>query len=129
MRVPFHSELDETFRSDRSIWLKIGGCSLVSVFVVLLGVYRGVRRGSLAIELTTPLIVGLAAASVALGALIGLALSLKDTVAQRLMRGDHVNPFLRIYFDGETRCVFAWFVTAIVLVLGVTVVFSTASIR
>ena len=56
MRVPFHNELDETFRSDRSIWLKIGGCAFASAFIVLVGAFRFARQPETKFELTTSVI-------------------------------------------------------------------------
>ncbi len=113
MWIPFHDELDETFQSDRSIWVKIIGCSFATIFVVLVGTYRFHRDGDVKFDLTPGLIGLLGTGSAVLGAMIGLALSLKDTVEQRLERRDPVNPLLKLYFGGGTRCVVTWFFSVI----------------
>ena len=106
------------------------GCSAsVSVFVVALGLFRSSRQHDLPFKLSPPLVCILAGSSAALGALLCLALSLKDVVARRMARGDPVHPMLRIYFGGGIRCLACWSGTIILLVFVVSVVFSTHAVR
>ncbi len=125
MKVPFQNELDETFRSDRSIWIKIGGCSLVSIFVVLTMFFRGVQSGRLDIPMTTTRYVVMAVILGVLGAICGLLLSLKDTIAHRIDRGDSVNKILRLYFGRERLSLVVWFASALVLAMLVTTIGAT----
>lgn len=103
MRLPFRNELDEVFRSDRPVWLKIAGCAAVAAFVVVVSILRSRRQGSLGVDVSTGTIVAIGAASAALGAGVGLALALKDVVRRRLDRGGCVNPLLALVFGYGTR--------------------------
>jgi hypothetical protein len=122
MRVPFQNELDEVFRSNRSIWLKIGGCSLVSIFIVLTGTFRFARQSSIQIQLSTSLLVILSLISGVLGAILGLMLALKDTIDHRLDRGDSINPILRLFFGSGKQSLLVWFVSILFAAFVVTVV-------
>ena len=124
MRVPFHRELDEVFQSDRSIWLKMSGCAFATVFVVITAIVRGIRDGRLNIRLSPPLIAGMAGISAASGALLALVLSLKDVVRRRVIRGEPVNPVLKIYFGMGLWSLVAWFPT--LLIVGFFIAIATA---
>ncbi|WP_076351769.1 hypothetical protein [Paludisphaera borealis] len=108
MRLPFRNELDEVFRSDKPVWLKIAGCAAVTGFVVVVSILRSRRQGSLGIDLTAQAIVALGLASAALGAGVGLALALKDVVRRRLDRGERVNPLLVLFFGYGVRSRVVW---------------------
>ena len=114
MRIPFHSEFDEVFRGDRSVWLKMVGCALVTVFVVLISMARMAARGARGIELTGRAIVAAALVAAGIGALIGLTLALKDVVERRRAGGLPVNPVLRLYLGMRTVSLVVWFFTALV---------------
>ena len=128
MSFLFREELDEVFRSDRSIWRKIGCSALVSVFVVALGLFWSSRQHDLPFKISPPLVCILAGVSAALGALLCLALSFKDVVARRIERGDPVHPMSRIYFGGGIRCLAYWSATIILLVFAVSVIVSTLAV-
>lgn len=122
MYIPFHEELDDVFRGGRSIGLKMGGCAFATTFVVITTTLRGVLQDRLHLSLTATMIAALAGASAATGALLGLALSLKDVVRRRIALDEPVNPVLRLYFGTGGWSLVAWFMT----VLSVTFLITTA---
>jgi hypothetical protein len=122
VRVPFGRELDDLFKSDRAIWLKMGGCGFATAFVVVTTVLRGIHTGQLAFALSGLLISILIVTSFGVGAILALALALKDVVVRRITRGEPVSPLLRIYFGMRRRSLLVWFVTAIIATLVITIV-------
>lgn len=122
MGVPFRRELDDLFQSDGSILLKMGGAGVATAAVVIAGAVKFSRDPKSHIELSTPLIVGLALGSLVLGAVLALALSLKDVVRRRIDRGKSVSPLLRLFFGGGRGSLALWFVLAIFLVMAGTAI-------
>lgn len=118
MRIPFRSELDEAFRSDRALWLKVIGAALVAVFVVNLTIFRE----DLGFEPSTGMLVVVSLGSALVGAVLGLALSLKDVVENRLNRGRRVHPLLRLYLGSRKKSLAAWFVTVLVVAFIVIII-------
>jgi hypothetical protein len=114
VRIPFHRELDDLFQSDHAIWLKMGGCALATIFIVITTTWRGVRTGQLPISLSAPLVAALTVASAVIGALLALALSLKDVVQRRINREEPVSPILRLYFGSGVQSLAVWFLTVLI---------------
>ena len=111
MRLPFHRELDDTFRGDHSLPAKMLGGALVASFVTVTAIIRGERQGTLHSSLTTKGYVWLGVGAGVLGMGFVLILSFKDAVVRRLERGEPVAPLLRLYFGKGARSYLAWFVT------------------
>lgn len=122
MGVPFRRELDDLFQSDHSILLKMGGAGVATAVVVVGWVVKHSRDPKSHFELSTPLMVGLALGSLVVGAVLALALSLKDVVRRRMERGKRVSPLLRLLFGGGRGSLVLWFVLAIVVVLAGTAI-------
>src|SRR5689334_14727621 len=101
MHFPFHDELNDVFEGDRSIWLKIGGGTLVGGLITL---------GTIARDRSNTLggMVGLIAVVVSalIGGCIGLSLSIKDVVRSRRNSGKSVHPLLRLFFGMGVLTVF-----------------------
>jgi drug/metabolite transporter (DMT)-like permease len=95
MRIPFQRTLDDVFRSDRSIWLKIGGGVLVALYVTFQSILRQGKVADRSIVWRVSIISLLVA--VACGGLISFLLTMKDRMKQRLAKGERVNPLLRAY--------------------------------
>lgn len=114
MKVPFSRELDEVFRSDRSVWLKILGCGFVSAFLVV-----GVAiRSDLQVRgkpLATSTLITLGVLAAVAGCFLGLILSLRDTITRRTQEGRPVSRLARLYFVGGVECVFIWAFTLLFL--------------
>jgi hypothetical protein len=104
MLGPFHNELDEVFRGDRSIWLKIGGSAFVCASGALLH-FNADPKATIAFELA------MIAAMAVIGAVIGLMLSLRDVVRRRLAAGKPVNLLLRLYLGGGMGTLLGWILT------------------
>ena len=122
MQIPFRHELDEILCSGRSIWLKLFICATVTSFgviEVLLESDFG-PQGKLKLSATWIWVIG--AASACLGAMIGLALLLKDTVGRRIERGSPVNPLLRILFGKGKTSLAIWFVSTMIAVFVLTII-------
>jgi hypothetical protein len=109
-------ELDEAFRSDRSIWLKLGGCGFVAVCVVITAMVRSHRRGNAGFALTTNNLAIAASVAASIGVFLGLVLSLKDVVERRLSDGRRIHPLLRLYLGSRKKSLVIWFFTIIVVV-------------
>jgi hypothetical protein len=95
MRIPFQRKLDDLFRSDRSIWLKIGGGVLVTLYVAVKSVFPQEKVADRAMVLRVSIISLLVA--LVCGGLISFLLTMKDRMKQRLAKGERVNPLLRAY--------------------------------
>ena len=109
MRIPFSRELNETFQSDRSVLLKMGGSAFVASLLVAITL---IRDKDPKIASLSPITIAIATILVAIGgALLGLALSLKDTVQRRLERGAPVNFLLRLCFGMGIVSLLIWCVT------------------
>jgi hypothetical protein len=115
MRIPFRRELDDVFQSDRSIWLKMGGSSIVATFAAVTSILRSNRNPHLHTDSLAPLLIVAAGISAVAGALAALALSLKDVVQRRVARGEPVNSVLRLYFGMGAWSLVAWFPTVIIV--------------
>lgn len=116
-RVPFRSELEDLFASDKSVVLKLLGGGFVGVIGAVGVVFR---------ENDHPVSKTVKAAIIVTSAVIGvlavLLLLLRDVVVRRVDQGERVNPLLRAYFGRGNGClmVFLWFVTVIFATLIVT---------
>jgi hypothetical protein len=122
VRIPFQRKLDETFRSDRSMWLKIGGGVLVALFVTLQSFMRignGAEDRSTMWRVT---LIGLLVAAVC-GGLIGFLLTMKDRVRRRLARGERVNLLVRAYLGMGIWSLLLWCPT--IFILGILLIILT----
>ena len=112
MRLPLSCELDDVFRNDRWVWLKMGGGALATVFIAL----RSFRMQE-AHALTDNTRIAILAVAAALGAILGLALSLKDAVQRRKTAGKPVNPLLQLYFGAGVWSLLIWILTVVGVVI------------
>jgi hypothetical protein len=117
---PFRSELNETFRHDRSLWGKVAGGAFATTLAVLFGALHATRSGDIPLEFTPTLVSILTLGSAFLGAFLGLALSLKDTVQRRIEKKQRVSLLLRVYFGIGIWSLAAWFPTMLVAAFVVT---------
>lgn len=116
--IPFRSKLEDLFRSNRSVTLKVAGC----VFVCLCGVATAVLGWRQKIEWNW-LGWGVVVVTVTLlGTLAGFALVLKDVIERRVSDGERVHVLLRAYFTYGPKSVLLWFVTSIVVILLITII-------
>ena len=126
MKVPFNRELDDPFRSDRAIGLKMLGCGLVSTFCVIAEVLK--NTDSPAMDVMKPAQWAFLIAIVpTMGASLGLVMGLKDTVVRRLDSGEPVARLLKVYFGMRVFSLLAWFAT--VMFLGLLTMVLYISIR
>ncbi len=122
MRLPFRGELDETFRSDRSVWIKMAAAALVADFCAVLGLWK-MRTNDVPIDdFLKSLNLGILAIVAVAGAGTSLLLSLKDVIRRRIDRGDSVNFFLKLYLGMGVWSLVAWFPTGFVLGILVIVI-------
>jgi hypothetical protein len=119
MLLPFKDELDDLFRSDRSIWLKGFGGAALGILVALWGLFENDRPGGLNVVLDTIFVSG----SAVIGAAGVVLLSLKDVVARRFDNRRHVNWLLMLYFGHGPLSFFFWIVTVLAISLPIIVVF------
>ncbi|HWE36635.1 MAG TPA: hypothetical protein VG406_08715 [Isosphaeraceae bacterium] len=130
MRIPFRDEIDDIFRGDRALGLKMGAGAGVAAFVVVVSLVRGIRDGRLeGVELSETTIAVVGAISAVVGAGLVLLLSLKDAVRRRLDDGRPVHRLLRLGFGMGRWSLFFWFLTAFLVTMVVTVTLATMSIR
>jgi hypothetical protein len=121
VRIPFQRKLDEAFRSDRSIWLKIGGGVLVALYVTFQSIMRQGKVEDRSIMWRVTLIALLVA--VVCGGLISFLLSMKDRMTRRLARGERVNPFARAYLCMGIWSLLLWCPT--IFFLGIVLIILT----
>jgi hypothetical protein len=115
VRLPFRKEIDETFRSDRSAWIKMAAAALVADFALVLGAWK-MRAEDVSIdEFLGSLNLGILAVTAVAGAGTALLLSMKDVIRRRMDRGDSVNFLLRLYLGMGVRSLVAWLPTAFIL--------------
>jgi hypothetical protein len=121
VQIPFRRKLDETFRGDRSTWLKVGG----GVFVALFVTFESVVRQEMVADRATMWRVTLIALLVAAlsGGLIAFFLTMKDQVKRRLLRGERVNPLIRAYLGMGIWSLLLWCPT--VFFLGILLIIVT----
>ncbi len=115
MRVPLHNNLDELFRSDKTLVSKVLGGAFVTAFIVLIGAYK---QSPIEISENGYILLGLFSGSV--GAILVLGLALKDYVERKLDRYEPVNFLLRLYFTGGPRTAAIWFGTVFIMVFVIT---------
>jgi hypothetical protein len=115
MKIPFQSELDDLFRSSRGIWLKIAGGAVAGAAVTTAALLKG-RQGAQGSKLSIAELVLFAAGAGVIGAIMAIALSLKDVVERRIEQGKPVNLLLKLYFAFRWVSIAVWFVTIMVLV-------------
>jgi hypothetical protein len=121
MGLPFKRQLDQLFRGNRSIWLKVGGGVLVALYLTLQSFLRnakGVDRATI-VRVTS---IGLVVAVVA-GALIALLLAMKDRMKERLARGEKVNLLARAYLGMGIWSLLLWCPT--IFFLGIVLIVLT----
>jgi hypothetical protein len=118
---PFRRELDDLFRTDRSIWWKIVGSAFATTFVVFFSAQTAISNGPLKNELSLSLVAAIAGTTSAIGAFLALALSLKDVVERRVKRGDSVNPLLKLYLGLGFWSLVVWFPTALFAAIFITI--------
>ena len=120
MRVPFGKELDEVFRGDRSIWLKVLGCGFVASALVVFMLLRersGATAGNPGIQVSNSVLALIGVLSAVGGCVLGVLLSLKDVVGRRINEGRTVHPLLRLYFASRFKSLAMWIVTVLVAVM------------
>lgn len=120
-KVPFQRELEDLFRSDKTVILKLLGGAAVGVFFSLRIVLKDSRGGGGPTMSTTMKGVVLTGGAIA-GALAVLVLLLRDVVGRRVDQGKPVNPILKAYFGKGNGCLMIalWSVTVIFLAFVVT---------
>ncbi len=113
-RIPFSRTLDDLFQSDKSVGLKMLGGAIATPFIVLAMLLS--NRGNNRPELPPVWFLGMVAVgSVIAGAFLGLALSLKDSVEQKMASGQPVHWLLRNLFGRRGVSIAIWFVIALFL--------------
>lgn len=118
MQIPFRRELDDLFRSDRSLWWKIGGGALVGLLIG--GSSLAKEEANPKISTTTALMLsGFLAVA---GGLIALVLALKDVVRRRYENGQPVNPLLRFCLASRATIPFLGIVLAGLTIVGLIAV-------
>ena len=119
-KVPFQSEIEDLFASDKSIIIKLLGGAFVGAVLSLRVVFKGAKGNAATLSDTARVVVFIGAAVI--GALVVLLLTLRDVVARRVERGKRVNPLLKAYFGRGNGClmVFLWFCTIIVVTFIIT---------
>lgn len=122
MWIPFKPSLDRLFRSDRSAGLKVLGCAFVGGMACLTTVARQEEGPPPGGRVTPAMIVLFGLAGAVLGGWLGLMLSLKDVVRDRIERGEDVNPLLTVYLGGGCVSLVVWSVTVFVLTIAFTIV-------
>ena len=119
MRIPFQRKLDEIFRSDRSVWLKIGCGVLVGLYFFTHNLtIHSLTQLEKAEDRSTLWRVALFVLLVAAvsGGLTAFLLSMQDRVKQRIARGEDVNFLVRAYLGvGIWSLHFCWCPTIILL--------------
>jgi len=121
MRTPFRDELNEAYRTDRSIWMKIGGGAAVGAILGIASCVRDRLGGGGQFDIESFAGVMLITGAAAIGAAAGLMLALKDVVQRRIGSGRHVNPLLRTYFGLGVVSLIVWFITAIVVAFAISI--------
>jgi hypothetical protein len=121
MGIPFQRKLDDLFRNDRSIWLKIGGGVLVALYVTVQSILRQGKVADRSIVWRVSIISLLVA--VAGGGLISFLLTMKDRMKQRLANGERVNPLLRAYLCMGIWSLLLWCPT--IFFLGIVLIIIT----
>ena len=129
-RVPFGKELDEVFRGDRSIWLKVLGCGFVAsalVVSMLLRERSGAAHGQSGLQVSNPVLAIVGVLSAIAGCILGVLLSLKDVVRLRIDQGRAVHPLLSLYFASRFKSLAMWIVTVLVAIMVVTFTITVAN--
>lgn len=91
-----------------SIWLKIAGGALATPCAVLWGLARANRRGGVAMPSDPVVLAVVVVCSIAAGAVLGAALSLKDVVEARLQTEKPVALPLKLLFGLGFRSLLLW---------------------
>jgi hypothetical protein len=108
--LPFRRELNELFRKDRRVFLKIAGGLFVGAFVAAGAV------GKLA-DVVAALFI---AAAALVGGLAVCALCLKDVVHRRIAAGEPTNVLLRAYLTSGKISLILWLTTAVLCAIVAT---------
>jgi hypothetical protein len=108
--LPFRRELNELFRKDRRVFLKIVGGMFVGAFVAVGAV------GKLA-DIVAALFI---AAAALVGGLAVCALGLKDVVHRRIGAGEPTNVLLRVYLTSGKISLVLWLTTAVLCTIVAT---------
>lgn len=113
--------LDDIFRSDRSIWLKMLGGAIVGPVLVVWTLAKQRRRGGPAIDFTSPANIGFLIGGVVMGAVAGVLLSAKDVVQRRLADGQPVAfPWVLLFGKGMVSLGCVWFPLVIFVTFVIT---------
>lgn len=114
MALPFENELNELFRSNRSVWWKM---AIAVVVGLVLGAKFCIVQPAFDKE-GIPIWVRLimVACCGTIGPVAVVFLLLKDVVDRRIENFEPVNPLLRIYLSSGVFTVIAWIITSIALV-------------
>jgi len=117
--IPFHRQLDQVFRGDRSIWLKITGGVLVALYLTSRNFLR-ILKPEDRTTMWRVTFVALVVATIA-GGLIGVMLTMNDRVKRRVARGEPVNLVVRAYLGLGIWSLLLWcptlFFLGIVLII------------
>jgi len=104
--IPFRKQIEEVFRSDRSIWLKMTCGAFVGAMLALF-ILSHAEAGEFPLAAIVTLLVMYAA----LGAILGICLSVRDLVRRRISDGKPVSLPLRMYFNWGAVSGVIWTVT------------------
>lgn len=121
-RRPF---IDDLFTGEGNTWLKILGCAAVTAVLVGERLFRAAVRDPDGI-FTPGAIAAVLVGSAIVGGLIGLLLSLKDTVARRVAAGEPCHWLLRTLFGRGWVSLVIWFFIAFPLGIVVILALSAA---
>lgn len=106
-----------------SVWLKIFGGAIATPVAVAVLVFRGLRRGAIAIPESPSLIAAALGVCAMVGAVLGGLLSLKDVVQNRLAERKPVSFVFKLLFGfGMWSLLLVWFPGILVFVLAVTLI-------
>ncbi len=129
-RVPFGRGLDEVFRGDRAVWLKVLGCGFVAsalVVSVLLRERSGAVAERVGLQVSNPVLAIVGGLSAVAGCMLGVLLSLKDVVGRTIDEGRTVHPLLRLYFASGFKSLAIWIVTVLGTIMVVTFTITVAT--
>ena len=114
------STVDDLLGVGRSLWLKMAACSAVTLAMVAAVFLEG-EQEPLAV-LAAPATVISMLGAVVVGALIGVALSMKDVVEQRVREGKPVAFPLKLLFGFGFASALLWMLLVILTVFAVTMI-------
>ena len=116
--MPLGSSFQDLFAGGKPVWLKIIGAAVATPVIVVVMGLRVQRKGGGNFPTDPLVLVTLAVCSAVVGALVGMALSLKDIVHARRAAGLPVSlPLRAMYCGGILSAIFIWGPIAVVLLI------------